>query len=108
MHFTISDFVDDEAKGQGERIPTLSEILLRARQVIQSAQNNTLHIPNTEDITPKHGFASNLFGRRTRSFGRGGRGRAAMVLVAVVCAGFGTMMGDEEMRAKDELGVMDS
>jgi hypothetical protein len=56
-------------------------------------------------MTPRHGFASNLFGRRTRSLGRGGRGRAAMVLVAVVGAGFGTMIETRKIMFKNQLVV---
>jgi hypothetical protein len=38
-------------------------------------QGREFHAPKTDDIIPKHGFASGLFGRRTRSLGSGGRGR---------------------------------
>jgi hypothetical protein len=48
------------------------------------------HVPNTEDIAPKHGFASGLFGRRTRSFGSGGRGRWVTDWTELPC-GFGTI-----------------
>ena len=48
------------------------------------------HVPKTEDIAPKHGLASGLFGRRTRSFGRGGSGRCVTDWTAVPC-GFGTI-----------------
>ena len=39
-------------------------------------------ILRTELIIPRHGFASVWFGRRTRSFGRGGRRIAATLLDA--------------------------
>lgn len=47
-------------------------------------------IPNTDDMAPKHGFASGLFGRRTRSFGRGGSGRWVTDWTALPC-GLGTI-----------------
>jgi hypothetical protein len=50
-----------------------------------------LHVPRTEDIIPKHGFASGLFGRRTRSFGSGGRGRCVTDCTALPC-GLGTIL----------------
>jgi hypothetical protein len=49
------------------------------------------HVPRTDDMYPKHGFASGLFGRRTRSFGSGGSGRCVADWMALPC-GFGTMM----------------
>jgi hypothetical protein len=48
-------------------------------------------IPSTDDITPRHGFASGLFGRRTRSLGSGGSGRWVADWTAVPC-GFGTIL----------------
>lgn len=62
-----------------------------ATQPISQSLYLTWHIPNTEDMTPKHGFVSGRFGRRTRNFGRGGRGRCVADWTAELC-GFGTMM----------------
>lgn len=56
------------------------------------------HVPSTDDITPRHGFASGLFGRRTRSFGSGGRGRCVADCTALPC-GFGTIVEDFAMFA---------
>lgn len=54
------------------------------------------HAPSTDDITPRHGFASGLFGRRTRSFGSGGRGRCVADCTALLC-GFGTIVDNSAM-----------
>jgi hypothetical protein len=51
----------------------------------------TLYAPRTDAITLKHGLASGLFGRRTRSFGSGGRGRCVADWMALPC-GFGTIV----------------
>lgn len=42
--------------------------------------------PNTDAIIPAHGFTSALFGRRTRSLGRGGR-RGATLTFGVAFGG---------------------
>lgn len=44
------------------------------------------YAPNTEDMIPTQGLASGLFGRRTRSFGSGGR-RGAMLTFGVALGG---------------------
>ena len=36
-------------------------------------------VPNMDDMMPMHGLTSAWFGRRTRSFGRGGRRGTALV-----------------------------
>jgi hypothetical protein len=49
-----------------------------------------LDVPKTDDMAPRHGFASGLFGRRTRSLGSGGSDRWVADWTAVAC-GFGTI-----------------
>lgn len=48
-------------------------------------------VPSTEVMAPRHGFTSGLFGRLTRSFGSGGRGRWVADFTAVEFCGFGTI-----------------
>ena len=55
-----------------------------------SHRYSSSHIPRTDDIIPRHGFISGLFGRRTRSFGSGGSGRLVTDLTVAFC-GFGTI-----------------
>jgi hypothetical protein len=54
-------------------------------------QGDEFYAPKTDDIIPRHGLASGLFGRRTRSFGSGGRGRCVADWMALPC-GFGTIV----------------
>ena len=47
----------------------------------------TANLPRTLLMIPTHGFASALFGRRTRSFGSGGSRGATAILVVFVFGG---------------------
>jgi hypothetical protein len=73
------------------RVSQSSAFTLRCRIVYPSTMAGELYAPRTDDMTPKHGFASGLFGRRTRSLGSGGRGRCVADCTALPC-GFGTIV----------------
>ena len=64
-HVSTGRFVDEAQQAvpshdQRPSLPTFSDC-------------EALHAPRTELMMLMHGFSSNLFGRRTRSLGRGGR-----------------------------------
>ena len=50
------------------------------------------YVPRTEDMRPRHGFVSGLFGRLTRSLVSGGSGRWVTDWTVAFC-GLGTMVG---------------
>lgn len=60
----------------------------------RSQSSRKPHVPSTDAIIPKHGFCSGLFGRLTRSFGSGGRGRWVTDFAVEEPDGLGTMMRD--------------
>lgn len=79
--------------------------------MMTTKEHKLVDIPKTDDIIPKHGFASGLFGRRTRSFGSGGNGRWVAAWTVAFC-GFGTIAemrvdGVSESRWNGPVGTVD-
>ena len=70
------------------RMPSIlyAESAFSSANKVVLRQQQEANVPSTDDMIPTHGFASGLFGRRTRNLGSGGS-RGVVATLGVVLGG---------------------